>query len=70
MGWGYVIQGDVGEEHACYFNSSNTKQNFYKAFRVLHMKGAEPQRTHGGDPRLRLTGTETCGVIHLVHFQV
>lgn len=70
MGWGYVIQGDVGEEHACYFNSSNTRQNFYKAFRVLHMKGAEPQKTQGGDPRLRLTGTETCGVIHLVHFQV
>lgn len=46
MGWGYVIQGDVGEEHACYFNSSNTKQNFCKVFRVLHMKCTEPQREY------------------------
>ena len=43
---------------------------FTKCSESFTWKGTEPQRTHWGDPRLRLPGMETCGVIHLAHFQV
>lgn len=68
MGWGYVIPGDAGEEHACRLNSSNTKEHFCKV--PFTRKAQSCRESMRGGLRMLLPGVELGGVVHLVHFQV